>query len=96
MPFSTAKAAALEGFTVSATATMPRSSPSWAKNKGVLPSSASRRAASANVPVSMPRASIMRRLPASEGRSSTSAATPSPGICLKSSTRSGYTFRSRA
>ena len=96
MSFSTARAAALEGFTVSATATMPRSSPSWEKNNGVLPSSASCLAASGNAPVSMPRASIMRRLPASEGWSSTSAATPSPGICLKSSTRSGYTFRSRA
>ena len=89
MAESVARAAALEGFTVSATAITPRSSPSCAKKSGVLPMSACRCASSANAPTATLRASIMRRLPAHDGRSSTSAATPSPGTCLKSSTSSG-------
>ena len=87
MALSSATAARLVGFTVSATAITPSSLPSAAKNSGVLPSSARRRARAPISPVSTPCASIMRRLPASTATPSTAADRPSPGTCMKPSTR---------
>ena len=86
MARNSSSAAALEGLTVSATATRPHTLPPQAKNKGVLPSSASSRARGSNAEASTPACCINLALPANAHAPPTFARTPPPATCSKAET----------